>query len=178
MTIRDFDGRQPSIADNAWVDESAQVIGDVSLGTDVSVWPTTVLRGDVQRITVGARTNIQDGTVVHVTSPSPANPAGFPTRIGAGVTIGHRAIVHACTVGDYCLIGMGAIIMDGAVLGDRCILGAGALVANGKQLEGGYLYVGSPAKRLRELSEEELAFLEHSADHYVALKNRHAGETG
>jgi len=178
MTIRAFDGHQPSIADRAWVDESAQVIGDVSLGEDVSIWPTCVLRGDVQRISVGARTNIQDGTVVHVTSPSPANPEGFETRIGEGVTIGHRAIVHACTVGDYCLIGMGAIIMDGAVLGDRCILGAGALVANGKQLEGGYLYVGSPAKRLRELSEAELAFLEQSADHYVALKNRHAGERG
>jgi len=174
MTIRAFKGHQPSIADSAWVDESAQVIGDVSLGEDVSIWPTTVLRGDVQGITVGARTNIQDGSVVHVTSPSPGNPEGFPTRIGQGVTIGHRAIVHACTVGDYCLIGMGAIIMDGAVVGDRCILGAGALVANGKQLEGGYLYVGSPAKRLRELNEAELAFLQQSADHYVALKDKHA----
>ncbi|RME35861.1 MAG: gamma carbonic anhydrase family protein [Gammaproteobacteria bacterium] len=173
MTIRSFDGRQPQIDPSAWVDDSAVVIGDVTLGPQVSVWPTCVLRGDVGSITVGELTNIQDGTVVHVTHDGPWTPGGFNTTIGKGVTIGHRAIVHACTVGDWCLIGMGAILMDGAELGARSILAAGALVPAGKKLEGGWLYVGSPARAVRALTDTEFESLEYSAAHYAKLMAAH-----
>ncbi len=175
MTIRSFGDRHPVIDPEAWVDESAVVIGDVTLGPQVSVWPTCVLRGDVGSITVGELTNIQDGTIVHVTHDGPYTPGGFDTTIGKGVTIGHRAIVHACRVGDWCLVGMGAIIMDGAELGPRAILAAGALVPSGKRLEGGQLYVGSPAKPLRPLTDTELESLEYSARHYARLMAAHRG---
>ena len=133
----------------------------------------TVVRGDVQKITIGKRTNIQDACVLHVTHDGEYTPGGFPLKIGDGVTAGHRATIHACTVGDYCLIGMSATIMDGAVLGDRLIIGASSLVPAGKKLEGGYLYVGTPVKQIRSLNEEELISLEYSADHYVEVKNMH-----
>ena len=171
--IRHYLGRYPDIADSAWIDESAVVIGDVSLAEDVSIWPMAVLRGDVQAIRVGKRSNIQDGSVVHVAHDGPYSPGGFATHIGADVTVGHKAIVHACTVGDRCLIGMGAIIMDGAELGDESILAAGALVPPGKKLEGGHLYVGSPAKAARPLTDEEREKLVYSARHYVKVKNHH-----
>lgn len=170
-TIRPFHHNLPDIAPHVYIDETALVIGDVSLGEHVSIWPMTVIRGDVQSIRVGSRTNIQDGSVVHVTHDGEFSPGGFATVIGENVTVGHRAIVHACTVGDFCLIGMGAIIMDGASVGDYSILGAGSLVPAGKQLEGGYLYVGSPARRVRALNDKERAFLAYSAEHYVKLKN-------
>ena len=173
--IRTFESWTPQLAATAWVDATAVVVGDVELGEDVSVWPTTVVRGDVNFIRVGARTNIQDGTVVHVAHAGGMNPTGYPTLIGEDVTIGHRAVVHACTVGDTCLIGMGAIIMDGAVLGAESMVAAGALIPPGKELPGGYLYVGSPAKAQRELTEDEREFLQYSARHYVELKNRHRG---
>ena len=175
MTIRTLQGKTPDIADSAFVDESAVVIGDVTIGEDSSIWPMTVVRGDVQKITIGKRTNIQDACVLHVAHDCKYTPGGFALSIGDGVTAGHRATLHACTIGDYCLIGMSATIMDGAVLGDRLIIGAGSLVLAGKQLEGGYLYVGSPAKQLRPLNEEELNSLEYSADHYVEVKNMHMG---
>ncbi|MCH8078173.1 MAG: gamma carbonic anhydrase family protein [Proteobacteria bacterium] len=175
MTIRSLQGKEPDIADSAFVDETALVIGNVIIGEDSSIWPMTVVRGDVQKITIGKRTNIQDGCICHVTHDGEYTPGGFPLNIGDGVTAGHRATLHACTIGDYCLIGMSATIMDGAVLGDRLIIGAGSLVLAGKQLEGGYLYVGSPAKQLRPLNEEELNSLEYSADHYVEVKNMHMG---
>ena len=171
--IRHYLGRYPDIADSAWIDESAVVIGDVSLAEDVSIWPMAVLRGDVQSIRVGKRSNIQDGSVVHVAHDGPYSPGGFATHIGADVTVGHKAIVHACTVGDRCLIGMGAIIMDGAEIGDESILAAGALVPPGKKLEGGHLYVGSPAKAARALTDEEREKLVYSARHYVKVKNQH-----
>jgi len=171
--IRHYLGRYPDIADSAWIDESAVVIGDVSLAEDVSIWPMAVLRGDVQAIRVGKRSNIQDGSVVHVAHDGPYSPGGFATHIGADVTVGHKAIVHACTVGDRCLIGMGAIIMDGAEIGDESILAAGALVPPGKKLEGGHLYVGSPAKAARALTDEEREKLVYSARHYVKVKNQH-----
>jgi carbonic anhydrase/acetyltransferase-like protein (isoleucine patch superfamily) len=149
------------------------VIGDVVLAEDVSVWPTTVIRGDVHSISIGAGTNVQDGSVLHVTHESVYQRNGFALRIGSGVTIGHRAVVHACTIGDYCLIGIGAIIMDGAELGDYTMLGAGALVPPGKKLEGGYLYVGAPAKQVRTLSEKDKEFLHYSYRHYIHLKNEY-----
>lgn len=171
MAIRNFKDKQPQIGNNVYIDESAVVIGDVTIGDDVSVWPTTVIRGDVEAITIGAGTNVQDGSVLHVSHAGDYSPQGHPLTIGKGVTIGHRAVVHACTIGDYCLIGVGAIIMDDAVLEDYVMLGAGALVPPGKKLESGYLYIGSPAKQARALSDTEKEFLEYSSRHYVHLKD-------
>lgn len=173
MPVRAFEDKYPQLGVSVYIDESAVVIGDVTLGDDVSVWPTTVIRGDVERIRIGEGTNVQDGAVLHVSHAGKFSPQGYPLTIGKGVTIGHRAVVHACTVGDYCLIGIGAVIMDGAVLEDYVMLGAGALVPPGKHLAGGFLYVGSPAKQARPLTESEREFLEYSAAHYVLLKNRH-----
>ena len=155
------------------MDESAVVLGDVTLGEDTSIWPASVIRGDVQRIVIGARTNVQDGTVIHVTHDSRYCPGGQPTNIGDDVTIGHRALVHACTIEDMALIGMGAVIMDGAVVGHRAMVGAGSLVSPGQVLEPSWLYVGTPAVKRRLLGERELAFLKYSAVNYVRLKNRH-----
>lgn len=172
--IRSFEHYAPSIADSAYVDETAVVIGDVTLAEDVSIWPAAVLRGDVNYIRVGARSNIQDGTVVHVTHAGPYTPeGGIPTIVGEDVTIGHKAIIHACTLGDRILIGMGATVMDGATVESDVILGANALVPPGKTLESGYLYVGSPVKQARALTDGEKEYLVYSAHHYVRLKQRH-----
>lgn len=171
MAIRNFKGKQPQIGNNVYIDEAAVVIGDVAIGDDVSIWPTTVIRGDVEAICIGAGSNVQDGAVLHVSHAGDYSPQGHPLTIGKGVTIGHRAVVHACTIGDYCLIGIGAIIMDDAVLEDYVMLGAGALVPPGKRLESGYLYVGAPAKQARALSDSEKAFLEYSYRHYMHLKD-------
>lgn len=173
MSLRVYQGHHPQVADSAFVDATAVVIGQVSLEDQVSVWPQCVLRGDVQRIHIGARSNIQDATVIHVTHDGPFSPGGFATRVGEGVTVGHRALLHACTVEDDCLIGMGAIIMDGVVIGAGSIIGAGSLVPPAKQLPGGYLYVGSPVKSIRPLNAREQEFLRYSADHYVRLAERH-----
>lgn len=173
MAIRTFNGIAPKIGKSVFIDDSAVVIGDVTLGDEVSIWPTTVLRGDVERIVIGDGTNVQDGSILHVTHAGPYTAQGHPLLIGNNVTIGHRAVVHACTVGDYCLIGIGAIIMDGAVLEDYVMLGAGALVPPGKTLESGYLYVGAPAKPSRPLTESEKEFLAYSARQYIRLKNEY-----
>ena len=173
MTIRDFQSKSPEIASSAYIDEAALVIGDVSIGADSSVWPMTVIRGDVHSIKIGERTNIQDASVCHVTHDGEYSPGGFPLTVGDDVTVGHRVLLHACTVGDLCLIGMAATIMDGAVVEDKVIVGAGSLVPTGKKLESGYLYVGSPVKRVRELNEKEIAFLKYSAEHYSKLKDQH-----
>ena len=173
MTIRDFQGITPRIAETAFVDETAVVIGDVTIGADSSIWPMTVARGDVHSITIGERTNIQDASVLHVTHDGKYTPAGYPLVVGNDVTVGHRVTLHACTVGNLCLIGMSATIMDGAVIGDKTIIAAGSLIPTGKELEGGYLYVGSPAKRIRELTDQELESLEYSANHYVKMKDQH-----
>ena len=173
MSIRKFNDKQPKIGESVFIDESAVVIGDVTLGDDVSIWPTVVVRGDVESIKIGDGTNVQDGSVLHVTHAGKFTSQGYPLTIGKCVTIGHKAVVHACTVGDYCLIGIGAIILDGAVLEDYVMLGAGALVPPGKRLESGYLYVGSPARQVRPLKDSEKEFLEYSAENYVHLKNKH-----
>lgn len=171
MAIRNFKDKQPQIGNNVYIDEAAVVIGDVVIGDDVSIWPTTVVRGDVEAISIGAGTNVQDGAVLHVSHAGDYSPQGHPLTIGKGVTIGHRAVVHACTIGNYCLIGIGAIIMDDAMLEDYVMLGAGALVPPGKKLESGYLYVGAPARQARALSDSEKAFLEYSYRHYIHLKD-------
>ena len=173
MSIQKFKDKQPIIGESVYIDDSAVVIGDVTLGDDVSIWPGAVIRGDVEGITIGEGTNVQDGSVLHVSHAAGLSSKGHPLTIGKGVTIGHKAVVHACTIGDYCLIGIGAIILDDAVLEDYVMLGAGALVTSGKRLEGGYLYVGSPAKQARPLKESEKEFLEYSAQHYVQLKNEY-----
>ena len=173
MAIRKFNDKHPEIGGGVYIDDSAVVIGDVSLADHVSIWPQSVVRGDVQSIRIGEGTNVQDGSVLHVSHDGKYSPGGFPLIIGKGVTIGHRAVVHACTVGDYCLIGIGAIILDGAVLEDYVMLGAGALVPSGKKLEKGYLYVGSPAKQVRPLKDSEKEFLEYSCSHYIQLKDEY-----
>jgi carbonic anhydrase/acetyltransferase-like protein (isoleucine patch superfamily) len=173
MTIRTYLEFTPRLEDRAYVDESAVVIGQVELGVDSSVWPLTVIRGDVHAITIGDRTNIQDGSVLHCTSPQSFPPNGFPLSIGHDVTVGHKVVLHGCTIGDRVLVGMGTVIMDGAVIEPDVIIGGGSVVTPGKTLTSGGLYVGSPAKRIRDLRQEELDFLLYSAEHYVKLKDMH-----
>lgn len=173
MTIRTFENYTPKIAPSAFVDDSAVVTGNVVIGADSSVWPMCSVRGDIHSIRIGERSNIQDGSILHVTHDSEFAPGGCALSIGDDVTVGHNAVVHACTVEDLCLVGMGSVILDGAVIKAGAILGAGSLVSPGKVLEGGYLWLGSPAKRMRELTDREKAFLAYSAAHYVDLKNRH-----
>jgi len=171
--IRGFEGKSPQVAALAFIDDSALVLGDVTIGEDSSVWPMAVVRGDVNRISIGARTNIQDNSVLHVTHDGPYTPGGVPLIVGDDVTVGHNVILHACTVGNRCLIGMGAIVMDKTVLEDEVFLAAGTLVPPGKRLRGGYLYRGNPAVEVRPLKQDELDNLSYSAQHYVRLKNRH-----
>jgi carbonic anhydrase/acetyltransferase-like protein (isoleucine patch superfamily) len=173
MTIRNFEQYTPDIADSAFVDDSAVVTGNVIIGADSSVWPMCSVRGDIHSIRIGERTNIQDGSILHVTHDSEFAPGGNALSIGSDVTVGHNAVVHACTVEDLCLIGMGSVLLDGSVIRSGAIIGAGSLVSPGKDLEGGYLWLGSPVKRARELTDREKAFLEYSSSHYVDLKNRH-----
>lgn len=177
MTIRSYQGVTPDVADSAYVDEAAMVIGDVTIAEDASLWPMVVARGDVQKITIGKRSNIQDGAVLHVTSDNPFTPGGFALTIGDDVTVGHGAILHACTVGDKVLVGMGATVLDGAVIEHHVMIAAAALVAPGKVLESGYLYIGSPARQARPLKQKELDYLDFSSRHYVELKNRHQAGT-
>jgi carbonic anhydrase/acetyltransferase-like protein (isoleucine patch superfamily) len=173
--IRDFDELRPALHSTAWVDPSALVVGDVHIGAQSSVWPMCVLRGDIHRIVIGIRTNVQDGSVLHVTHDSRFAPGGHSLTVGDEVTVGHKVILHGCTIGDRCLIGMGSIVMDGAVLEPGTMLGAGSLVPPGKHLEGGYLWRGSPARRVRPLTDEETEYFEYSAIQYARLKDRHAG---
>ena len=173
MAIRTFKDKQPNVGSNVYIDSTAVVIGDVTIGDDVSIWPNCVVRGDVEAISIGAKSNVQDGSVLHVSHAGDYSPTGHKLIIGQGVTIGHRAVVHGCKIGNYCLIGIGAIVMDGAELEDYVMLGAGGLVSPGKKLQTGYLYVGAPAKPIRELTESEKAFLEYSYQHYVQLKNQY-----
>ena len=173
MAIRKFEQYTPQIAESAFVDDSAVVTGNVVIGADSSIWPMCSVRGDIHFIRIGERTNIQDGCILHVSHDSEFAPGGYPLSIGDDVTVGHNAVVHACTIEDMCLIGMGSVLLDGAVVKAGVIVGAGSLVPPGKELDSGYLWLGSPVKRMRELTDTERAFLEYSATHYVDLKNRH-----
>ncbi|MFZ6047954.1 gamma carbonic anhydrase family protein [Pseudomonas sp. CR3202] len=174
--IRTYQGLTPQFGERVFVDASAVVIGDVQLGDDSSVWPLVTIRGDMHRIRIGARTSVQDGSVLHITHAGPFNPDGYPLEIGNDVTIGHKALLHGCTVGSRVLIGMGSIVMDGAVIEDDVVLGAGSLVPPGKRLESGHLYVGSPVKQARPLTDKEKAFFTYSAANYVKLKDLHIAE--
>ncbi len=173
MSIRNYLDYSPKLSGGVFIDNSAVVIGRVKIGRDSSVWPHCTLRGDVHDISIGERSNIQDGSVLHCTSPESFGPEGFPLHIGSDVTVGHRVILHGCTLKDRVLVGMGSIIMDGAVVEPDVIVGAGSVVTPGKVLESGNLYVGSPVKRARPLRQEEIDFLLYSAEHYVKLKNFH-----
>lgn len=172
--IRDFEGHRPQLDEGAWVDPQALVLGQVRLAADVSIWPMAVVRGDVNRITIGARSNIQDNSTLHVTHDGPYTPGGVPLVLGEDVTVGHGVTLHACTIGDRCLIGMGALVLDQAVLEDEVFLAAGSLVPPGKRLASGWLYRGSPAQPVRAISETERESLRYSAEHYVRLKRRHS----
>ncbi len=177
MNLRDFQGARPVIGARCWVDPSAVVIGDVEIGDESSVWPMTVIRGDIHRIRIGRRTSVQDGSVLHVTHDGPFNPGGYPLTIGDEVTIGHQVMLHGCTLGSRILVGMGAIVMDGATVEDEVIIGAGSLVPPGKTLESGHLYVGRPAKPVRPLTEKEFGFFSYTAKRYVDLAAAYLDQT-
>ena len=172
-SLRPYLGATPRLGANVYVDPAAVVIGDVVIGDDSSIWPCAVARGDVHYVRIGARTNIQDGAVLHVTHDGEYTPGGFPLVIGDDVTVGHGAIVHACTVKDACLIGMNATVLDGAVVSKHAMVGAGAVVSPGKVVGEGELWVGNPARRVRMLSDQEIERLYYSARHYVKLKDRY-----
>lgn len=174
MTLRPYFDAFPSVGERVYVDPAATVIGDVSLGDDVSIWPGCVVRGDVNRIAIGARTNIQDGSIVHVTHEGPfTRPGGLPTVIANDVTVGHGAIIHACTVHEFALIGMGAKILDGAVVSRFGFVGAGAVVSPGKTVGEAELWLGNPARFVRKLTAREIEQLQYSAQHYMRLKDRY-----
>lgn len=171
--IRQYLDRKPTLGADVYIDEAARVIGDVTLGDDASVWPMAVLRGDVNAIRIGARTNVQDGSVLHVTHDGPYSPGGAPLVIGDDVTIGHGVILHACTIGNRCLVGMGALVLDKVVFEDEVFIAAGAVVPPGKRLVSGFLYRGNPAQQARPLTDTEKAQLQYSAEHYVRVKNNY-----
>ncbi len=160
MLIR-YRGVLPQIEPTVYVQASAQIIGDVTIGAQSSIWFNVVLRGDVHHIRIGAHTNVQDNSTVHVTS------GRWPTLVGDGVTVAHGVILHGCTIGDRCLIGMGSIVMDGVEVGADCLVAAGSLIAPGTTIVPGQLVMGRPAKVVRPLREDELASLRESADNYV-----------
>ena len=169
MPVRPYLDRYPRLGANVYVDPTALVLGDVELGDGVSVWPMTVIRGDVNYIRIGARSNVQDGSVLHVSRPFPGNDSGRPLIVGEDVVVGHKVVLHGCTVGNRCLVGIGAIVLDGVVVEDEVMIGAGSVVAPGKRLTSGGLYLGSPARRARDLTAQEIDRFSQHATHYVRL---------
>ncbi len=176
MTIRSYRNKTPVIGDRVFVDESAIVLGNVVIKEHSSIWPCAVIRGDMHKIRIGKRTSVQDGAVLHITHVGPYNPDGWPLIIGDDVTIGHNATLHGCTIGDKVLIGIGAIVLDGAVIEPEVLVAAGAMVPPGAHLESGYVYKGSPAKKSRPLTEKELEFFTYSSKNYMRLKEFHLEE--
>ncbi|MGV3344545.1 gamma carbonic anhydrase family protein [Enterobacteriaceae bacterium LUAb1] len=170
-SLRSYKAKYPTIGKHVMVDPSSVVIGEVKIDDDVSIWPLVVIRGDVNKVEIGKRSNIQDGSVLHVTHKSASNPDGFPLIIGEDVTVGHKVMLHGCRIGDRALIGMGSILLDGAIIENDVMIGAGSLVPPGKILQSGYLYLGSPIQQIRPLTKEELAGLLYSAGNYVNWKN-------
>ncbi len=173
MTISNFVDTSPVFGQGTYLHPSCQVIGEVQIGDDSSVWCNTVLRGDVNRIVIGHGTNIQDMTVGHVSHKTAAKPEGSPLIVGDHVTVGHGVILHGCRIGNECLIGMGTIVLDDVVIPDHVMVGAGSLVTQGKVLESGWLYMGRPARAVRRLTDEEIAYFKYSAEHYMRLKDNY-----
>jgi len=173
MSLRPYRGRWPQLGAGVYVDPAAVVIGDVVLGADSSVWPCAVIRGDVAAIRIGARTSVQDGVILHVTHDGPLSPGGRGLVIGDDVTIGHSAVLHACTVGSACLIGMNATVLDGVIIEDEVMVAAGALVPPGKRLPTRTLWAGNPARQIRELGAEQVDYLRYSAQNYVSVKDEY-----
>lgn len=176
MNIRSFLQTKSQLGERVYIDETAVVIGDVHLADDVAVWPTAVVRGDVNKIRIGKRSNIQDGSVLHVNHDSTFNPGGDALIVGEEVTIGHRVVLHGCTIGDQCLIGINSVVLDKAIIPSQVLVGANSLVPPNKKLASGYLYVGSPVKQVRKLTDEEIAFFTYSATHYVTLKDQYLND--
>ncbi len=172
MSIRKFNNISPTIATSAYIDAQACVIGDVKIGENSSIWPMTVVRGDVNFISIGNNTNIQDNSILHVTHKGEYGN-GAPLIIGDNVTVGHGAILHACRIGNSCLIGMGAIIMDECIIEDYAMVGAGAMLPPRKKVKSGELWLGNPAKKVRDLTPEQKQQMDYSAQHYVKLKNKY-----
>lgn len=173
MSIRNFENHQPCIAADTFIDETALIIGDVTIGAESSVWPFTVIRGDVNTISIGQQTNLQDHTVCHVTHDGPYHPGGFSLTVGDRVTVGHRVTLHGCTIGDDCLIGMSSTIMDGVTIEPHSLIGAGSLVPPNKTLEGGHLWLGTPVRKVRKLTQDEIEAIHYSASQYVQLMRQH-----
>ena len=169
MALYELDGMAPQVADSAWIADSAQVMGDVQLGANASVWFGTVVRGDTATITIGEGSNVQDASVLHA-------DLGMPLTIGKHVTVGHQAMLHGCTIGDESLIGIGAIVLNGAKIGKNCLVGAGALVTEGKEFADGSMIIGSPARAVKQLTPQQIQGLRQSAQHYI--ENAHRFKTG
>lgn len=176
MTLRSYKDHRPRLAEGVYVDPAATVIGDVELGEDCSVWPGAVVRGDMHRIRIGARTSVQDNAVLHITHASDCNPAGWPLLIGDEVTIGHNACLHGCRIGNRVLVGIGAVVLDGVTVEDEVVIAAGTLVPPGKTLQSGFLYLGNPCRQARPLTEAERSFFAYSAQNYLKLKNTYLAE--
>lgn len=174
--MKSFRGKTPQLGDRVWVDDSAVIIGDVTIGEDSSVWPLVAIRGDMHRIRIGARTSVQDNSCLHITHASDYKPEGHPLTIGDDVTVGHMAMLHGCTIGSRVLVGMGTTILDGAVIEDEVIIGAGSLVPPGKRLETGFMYMGSPVKQIRPLNDKEIEYFQYAGLNYVKLKNEYLAE--
>jgi carbonic anhydrase/acetyltransferase-like protein (isoleucine patch superfamily) len=169
--VRSYLHYSPKLGQRVMIDPSSVVIGNVELADDVSIWPLVAIRGDVNAVKIGPRSNIQDGSVLHVTHKSEHNPEGYPLLIGEDVTVGHKAMLHGCAIGNRVLVGMGSILLDGAVIEDDVMIGAGSLVPQNKRLKSGFLYLGSPVKQIRPLTEAEKEGLKYSANNYVKWKN-------
>jgi len=174
--VRSYLHYSPKLGQRVMIDPSSVVIGNVELADDVSIWPLVAIRGDVNAVKIGARSNIQDGSVLHVTNKSEHNPEGYPLLIGEDVTVGHKAMLHGCAIGNRVLVGMGSILLDGAVIEDDVMIGAGSLVAPGKRLASGYLYMGSPARQVRPLTAGEREGLLYSSTNYVRWKDEYLSE--
>lgn len=175
MAIEKFKQITPRVDASVYVHTSAIIIGDVTIGANSSIWPTAVLRGDVNTITIGSQTSIQDGSILHVNHAGQIDSKGSHVSIGDNVTIGHRCTLHGCTIKNNCLIGMNCCVMDHAVIESHIMLGAGTLVPPGKHLESGFLYLGSPAKKIRPLTEQEIKNIQYSAQHYHKLALQYHG---
>jgi len=173
MPTRPYRGIHPTLGAGVYIDPTAVVVGDVVLGEDVSVWPLVVIRGDVNHVRIGARSNVQDGSVLHVSRPYPGNDSGWPLILGEDVVVGHKVALHGCTIGNRVLVGIGAIVLDGVEVADDVIIGAGSVVTPGKKLGSGGLYVGNPARRSRDLTDGEIARIRLMAGHYVLLKQEY-----